>query len=209
MPALDLAAFQAACAAGAVPLDLRPPAAFAQGHVPGALHLQFGKQDLGERAEMYVPPDHAYVLVMEPAALGPVAEKLLQGAGYRSAGHLQGGLKAWAAAGLPLDSFPTLTAADLHTLVSGGTPPALLDVRMDFEFDWGHVAGAVNIPHDQLQDRAAELDRAAHWHIICNDQVRSCAAASILRRLGCGRITLVLGGTAAWLEAGYPLQKAG
>lgn len=207
MPALSAADFAAAIHGGAVPMDLRSPAAFAAGHVPGSLFLQFGRQDLGERAEMFVPRDSTYVLVMEPAALGPVAEKLLTDAGYQVAGHLAGGLRTWTAAGHPLASLPTVTVQELQARLAAGERPDLLDVRMDFEFDWGHVEGAVNVPHMELWERAGELDARRHWLIICNDQVRSGAAASMLRRLGFGSLTLVLGGTAAWAEAGYPLAK--
>lgn len=207
MPALSPSEFAAALQAGAVPLDLRAPGAFAAAHVPGSLALQFGKHDLGERAEMFVPAADTYVLVMDPAPLGPVAEKLLTGAGYRVQGHLAGGLKAWTAAGQPVASLLTVGVADLQARLRAGERPGLLDVRMDFEFDFGHVAGAINIPHTDLWERAAELAPDRHWHVICNDQVRSAAAASILRRLGFPHLTLVLGGTVAWTEAGFPLVK--
>lgn len=202
MPGLDSTAFAAALANGAIPLDLRAPVSFAGGHVPGSISLQFGKVDLGERAELYLPKSETYVLVMEPAALGPVAEKLMEQAGYKVAGHLAGGLKSYAGR---LHTIPTITVAELQQRL----PAPVLDVREDFEFDWAHIDGAVNIPHTEVAQRAGELDRSLHWHVVCNDQVRSGAAAGMLVRAGFERVTLVLGGTVAWVDAGYPVIKAG
>jgi len=209
MPALDETTFASRIAAGAIPLDLRAPVHFAESHIRGAVFLQFGRQDMGDRAELYLPRDKTYVLLMEPAVLGPVAEKLLTVAGYQVAGFLQGGMQAWAAAGHPVASLPTMTVHDLHERLAAGETLDLLDVREDFEYEWGHVAAAVNLPHGDVWQRAAELDRSRDWFVLCNDQTRACAAASILARVGHANLTLVVGGTAAWIEAGYPLTKAG
>lgn len=206
MGALNLAAVEAAVAGGAIPLDLRAPAQFARGHLPGSVCLQFGRQDLGDRAELFLPREERYVVVMEPAALAPIAEQLLQQAGYRVEGFLQGGLKQWSGS---LTEIPIMLVAEVHERIRTGEQMALIDVREGFEYDWGHIGDAVNIPHGDVWERAAELDPATHYHVVCNDQVRSAAAASILRRRGIEQITLVLGGTVAWSDAGYPLTRTG
>lgn len=209
MPALDVATFASRMAAGAIPLDLRAPAHFAVSHIRGAVFLQFGRQDMGDRAELYLPRTQPYVLLVEPVALGFVAEKLLTTAGFEVQGFLQGGLQAWTNAGRPIANVPTMSVHDLHQRLDAGEALDLLDVREDFEYDWGHVGGAVNLPHGDVWPRAAEFDSTRAWYVLCNDQIRSCAAASMLARLGFAHVTLVLGGTAGWIEAGYPLVKAG
>ena len=206
MGALQSDRFAEQLSNGAIPLDLRAPALFARGHVPGSICLQFGRHDLGERAELFLPKDQRYVLVMEPAALGPIAEKLLQEAGYTVEGFLQGGLKGWTG---PLEEIPVAQVAEVHERLQAGERLPLIDAREDYEYDWGHIGDAVNIPHGEVWQRAEALDKSTHYYVVCNDQVRSAAAASVLKRLGVQQLTLVLGGTVAWSDAGYPLTRTG
>lgn len=208
MPALEVTAFRAGLDAGAVPLDLRPPAVFAAGHVPGAILLPFGRHDLGKRAELFLPKDPTYALVMEPAVLGPTAEDLLASAGYAVAGHLAGGMKAWLAAGLPTERIPVIEVDELHRQVANGSLH-VLDVREPFEYDWAHIPGARLVPHGAIWERAADLERDRPWHVVCAGMSRSGAAASILRRLGFADVTLVNGGTSTWVEAGFPVERGG
>lgn len=209
MPGLTAGELKAALERGAVALDLRPPEPFARGHIPASLNVQFGRHDLGERARMFVPLETPVAVVIDPDALGPVAEKLLADHGYRVVGYLKGGLKAWAEAGFELASMPVMRVEELQAALEQGNGLAVVDVREPFEYEYGHVPGAVNIPHGEIWNRRGELEPARPVAIICNDQVRSGAAASVLRRLGFRNVALVLGGTTAWTEAGYPLVRSG
>lgn len=70
-----------------------------------------------------------------------------------------------------------------HELVDSGA--LLLDVRTPGEYAGGHLPGAVNIPVQELGERARELpatDRAIV--IYCRSGARSAAAASALQSLG-------------------------
>lgn len=208
MALLSVEQFSAALEQGAIPLDLRSPAAFAAGHIPGSINLQFGRQDLADRAELFLPRTDPYLLVAELPALGQVAGQLLGAAGYQITGSLQGGLPAWTGAGRPLQAIATMAVDELHHLLDSGETPHLIDVREEYEYDWGHVRGAVNLPQSEMAARLSELDPTRPYLIICNDQIRSGATAGLLLRSGIAHLTLVLGGTAAWLEAGYPLTKS-
>ncbi|BAS29224.1 rhodanese-like domain-containing protein [Limnochorda pilosa] len=205
MGALSLDAFRTLANDGAVPLDLRPPHQFAEGHLPGSLCLQFGRHDLGERAALALPRERRYVLVMDPPALGPIAERLLTQAGFRVEGHLAGGVAAWSGE-TSLGRLATTDAAGARREMEEGGA-RMLDVREGFEFQWGHVEGAQNIPHGEVWGQLGELDPTARWLVLCNDQVRSGLAASLLLREGFQDVTLVLGGIGAWTEAGYPLVQ--
>lgn len=207
MPAMTPEEFSAALTRGVIALDLRAPHQWAPEHIPGSICLQFGRHDLADRAELFLSPAEAYAIIMDPAPLGPLAEELLKKGGFRILGHLKGGLDGWRRAGLPLSSVPVVPVADLPSLLAAGEH-GLLDVREDYEFQWGHIPGSVHIPHGELADRVAELDPARPWLVICNDQVRSGAAVSVLLRRGLNGVSLVLGGTVGWGEAGHPLDKA-
>lgn len=209
MAGITAAELRSALEGGALVLDLRPPEAFARGHIPGSLNLQFGRHDLAERAEMFVPRTAPVAVVVEPDALGPVAERILGDHGYRVLGHLRGGLRAWSQAGGPLASLPVMQVEELRTALERGSDAIVLDVREPFEYAYGHVPGALNIPHGEIAQRLHELDPTRPVAVVCNDQVRSGAAASILRRAGFQDVTLVLGGVSAWMEAGYQLARVG
>lgn len=208
MPGLTAGELRAAVERGAVPLDLRPPESFARGHIPGSLNVQFGRHDLGERARMFLPLDTPVAVVIEPDALGPAAEKLLGDQGYQVVGYLKGGIKAWADAAFELASMPVMRVEELRAALERGTGLAVVDVREPFEYEYGHVPGAVNIPHGEIWKRSGEVEPERPVAIICNDQVRSGAAASVLRRIGLQNVALVLGGTTAWAEAGYQLVRS-
>lgn len=82
-----------------------------------------------------------------------------------------------------------------HALVAGGA--ALLDVRTRGEFAGGHLAGAANIPLDELPSRVRELDVKRPVVVYCASGMRSAAAARVLRDAGF-REVLNLGPMSAW-----------
>lgn len=77
----------------------------------------------------------------------------------------------------------------------------LIDVRGPEEFASAHVEGALNVPLDQLADRADELPQNVQIVAICGKGGgRSAEAAEQLRALGLVNAKWLCGGTNAWLE---------
>ncbi len=60
----------------------------------------------------------------------------------------------------------------------------LLDVRTAEEFATGNINGFVNIPVDELRERAGELDKDKPVYVICQSGLRSYIAARILAGRG-------------------------
>ena len=60
----------------------------------------------------------------------------------------------------------------------------LLDVRTAEEFATGNINGFVNIPVDELRERAGELDKDRPVYVICQSGLRSYIAARILAGRG-------------------------
>ena len=60
----------------------------------------------------------------------------------------------------------------------------LLDVRTPGEYANGHIAGAVNIPLDELRERLGELDRGKPVYVNCFSGLRSYIACRILTQDG-------------------------
>ncbi|HYF94274.1 MAG TPA: rhodanese-like domain-containing protein [Symbiobacteriaceae bacterium] len=199
IPALHAADFATALAAGAIPLDLRLPAHFVREHIAGAINVQFGK----DNSAFFLPREQSYVIVTEPETAVPQ----LAAAGLDVQGFLEGGMKAWLAAGQAVAEIEAVMVSELQACLTAGHTVPVLDVREAHEFAAGHIAGAVSLPLGEIRRPAAALDLTRPWLVICSDEGRASTAVSLLRRLGCQQAALVLGGIAAWTAAGFPLER--
>jgi rhodanese-related sulfurtransferase len=80
----------------------------------------------------------------------------------------------------------------------------LVDVRSASEFASGHIPGAVNIPMDQIEARLADLRPGMPLVLVCQTGKRARMTAALLAP--CQRqITVLDGGTSAWISAGLPV----
>jgi rhodanese-related sulfurtransferase len=90
----------------------------------------------------------------------------------------------------------TLDPGEFKAHVSGGA--VLLDVRMPEELEIAALAGAINIPLNDLPDRIGELNPAAPIAVLCHHGVRSERAARFLERSGFADVSHLAGGIDAW-----------
>lgn len=109
------------------------------------------------------------------------------------------------------DSVPPqdITVDSAYNMIYGGAFPelAILDVRNQSEYDINHLYGAYLIPLHELETRLDEISDCANTEIIvyCGLGGRSELAAGILADNGFTKVYNMLGGIAAWIEAGYPV----
>jgi hydroxyacylglutathione hydrolase len=122
-------------------------------------------------------------------------------------GSLAGGVAAWEQAGHVLARVPQLDVAELHRELNDGRPRRVLDVRRPGEYAGGHIPGAISVPLDRLERELPTLDPTRPWAVVCASGYRSSAACSLLKRYGFHRIANVVGGTSAWVGAGYPIEQ--
>ena len=102
-------------------------------------------------------------------------------------------------------SIPAVDVKELRRrLEADGPKRYLLDVREPWEYLAGHVPGAQLIPLGELEQRVSEVPRNREVLAICHSGQRSLAAAGYLLQLGYTAVSNVDGGTAAWIESGYP-----
>jgi len=192
-----------AAAAGAIVLDMRPPKPFALEHVIGAVNIQFNRADLADRAEMSLPKAVSFIVHAEPDPIAKAAVGILEESGFNVLGYLEGGLKAWKAAGLETEVLPLIDVDGLKANVDGY---AVLDTRERWEYKHAHVPGAALLDWTEAWDKAETVAADRPLAVICGDQVRSSFVASILLRHG-KPASLVFGGMADWLERSYPVEK--
>ena len=101
-----------------------------------------------------------------------------------------------------------MNALELSALLRSDPTTRLLDVRMPSEFENGHIAGAYNVPLDQLHDHAHEV-RAARGAVvlICQSGQRAQKAEALLRSSGMANVHVLDGGVKAWLAAGHQVRR--
>jgi len=88
---------------GLLILDVREREVFAAGHIPGAKHLPRGQLEL--RVDDELPDPTAHILTCcEFGRISTLAAQTLRTMGFTHACALDGGMKAWREAGLPLEN---------------------------------------------------------------------------------------------------------
>lgn len=109
-----------------------------------------------------------------------------------------------------LRAKPLLTVDMLKQALDAGADLLLLDVRTpaDFVGEQGHIAGARNLPLEELAGRIGEIESALERRValICRTDRRSAAAARILTTNGFADVHVIQGGMTAWLANGWPVE---
>ncbi len=204
--ALDPAQVERHLAAGAIAVDVRPAADFGAGHIPGALNIGLGGQ-FASWAGTLLEAATPLVIVADDGEHAREAATRLARVGLETvAGWLAGGVEAWKSSGRPLSVVPQILVEDLR--VRQRTVPALqiVDVRRAGEYTTGHVPGALHVPLDRLESEVARLDPPRPTAVLCAGGYRSSAATSLLARRGFRDVANVIGGTAAWVGAGFEIE---
>jgi len=100
-----------------------------------------------------------------------------------------------------------IAANDAIRLMNGGA--VLVDLRSPNQFKDGHIAGARNVPGDQLlaDPKALEKFAAKSLVLYCDDGVATGAAIRTLARAGVKDAFSLRGGLTAWKQENLPVVK--
>jgi phage shock protein E len=104
------------------------------------------------------------------------------------------------------DAAPSISPQELELRLAQPDPPLLLDVRTPEEFRAGHIPGAINVPHDQVAGRTAELSAARGVAVYCMKGPRARLAEQALLASGATDVVHLEGGYSAWQAAGLPVE---
>lgn len=183
-------------ATGGVVIDVRQPAAFAAGHVPGSISNTL-RPVFATWVGWLVEPGRPLAFVIGDAQdPDEIARQCLDVGQERLVGQLAGGVEAWAASGRPLDSIDLVGTA--------GMVGHLVDVRQRNEYAAGHVAGATNV---ELGSIGAATLPAGALTIMCGHGERAMTAASLVRTKSRRALAVLDGGPDTWAAAtGAPLE---
>jgi rhodanese-related sulfurtransferase len=81
----------------------------------------------------------------------------------------------------------------------------LIDVREDYEWDAGRIAGARHVELERVAAQAPTIDKERPVVFYCRLGARSGMAANAFRRAGYDAYSLD-GGITAWADRGLPLE---
>lgn len=108
------------------------------------------------------------------------------------------------------EALTTLDVAALHQAMNDAAADdgiTLVDVREPYEYDGGHVPGALSMPLGRVVSLAADLPKDQPLWVICRSGNRSLQAAEALVEAGFQDVRNVDGGMISWQAAGYPVER--
>ncbi len=187
---LDLETARHHLDAGAVLVDARPIAAYAQGHVPGSLSIAHRPQ-FASWLGWLVPLDQPVLFLLDDASdRADLVRQCLTIGHEHLVGEIDGGIAAWQAAGLPIEATPLVGPDAMADTV--------LDIRQDAEWEAGHVPGAQHVELGAL--RGVELTTGPVT-MMCGHGERAMTGASILTARGRADVSVFAGGPSDWAAA--------
>lgn len=194
---------------GATLVDTRPAAAFAERHLPRTLNIPLSKS-FSTWAGSILPYDRQLYLLIDDN-VGERADEVTRDLAMIGLDQIAGyfgvdALAAWEHSAGALASVPQIDASELAPMISRGDVQ-VIDVRGANEWEAGHLPRVANIPLASLAERVAEIQRDGPVVVHCQSGARSAIAASLLRARGVDRVVNLSGGYAAWLEAGFPVER--
>ena len=104
----------------------------------------------------------------------------------------------------------TMTREELKAKMESGDEFMLVNVLAPMYFDQAHIPNSLNVPVDDLKERAMDLwDEDDNIVVYCSsfDCGASPRAAKILEDLGFTNVVDFEGGLSDWEEAGFALHK--
>ncbi len=184
---LDPAGARAALDSGAVLVDVRSLEAFASTHSAEALSITL-RPVFSSWAGWLLDPATPIVFVIDDHQDETDLVRQCLTVGLENlAGRLDGGIDAWTAAGLAIESTVLIGPEQMEATV--------IDVRQADEFAAGHIPGAINIELGAIGNSSVP---AGPVTVMCGHGERAMTGASILTRLGHTDVTVLAGGPDTW-----------
>lgn len=174
---------------GAVLIDVRPIADFAAGHPGGALSIAL-RPVFASWVGWLVDLDRPLIFALGDAQeRAELVRQCLTVGHEHLLGEIDGGVAAWAGAGLPVDTLPLVAPSAVE--------PAVLDVRQDAEYEAGHIPGALHVELGALSETEVATG-AGPLTLVCGHGERAMTGASLLAARGRRDITVLAGGPGDW-----------
>ena len=102
-----------------------------------------------------------------------------------------------------------MQAKELAQRIKSKKAPVVIDVRSGFEFNSGHVPGAIHAPSLKILLKLAKLpeDKNTELVVLCEHGPRAMMAQGLLGMYGYRNVTLLEGHLSGWRRAGLAVEK--
>lgn len=196
-------------ASGAIVIDTRSAAAYAEEYIPGTINVPLSKS-FSTWVGWLVAYGQAFYLIVDGDDESRVNEAvrdlamigLDDVAGYWRTDVI----REWIGIGGSLGKVPQVTVGQLASQLEKGEV-TVVDVRGHAEWEAGHLPDVENIPVGYLADHLREIPRDTPVAVHCQSGARAAIAASVLRARGFTNVANLAGGFAAWQAAGQPVER--
>ncbi|MCW8832783.1 MAG: rhodanese-like domain-containing protein [Colwellia sp.] len=97
----------------------------------------------------------------------------------------------------------------LTALDKGAENLVVLDVRSEGEYQHGHIAGAINISHDKVEESLSQLTQYKNSTVVvyCRSGRRAGIAEAILAKNGFSDLRHLTGDMNGWVAAKLPVDS--
>lgn len=191
---------------GAIVLDVRSASEHASGFIRGSLNIGLGGQFASWAGTLIEIGTPIIILANDLTQVDEAVNRLARVGFETVIGYLENGISSWTDAGLELEQSTVISVDELKRVLDSGEDLMVVDVRRKAEYSAGHIPNAINIPLAELAENTSMLAENKNLATICASGYRSSIATGVLARHGLARVLNVLGGTAAWKNAGYEIQ---
>jgi glyoxylase-like metal-dependent hydrolase (beta-lactamase superfamily II)/rhodanese-related sulfurtransferase len=176
-------------------LDTRHATVFTQGFIPGSIFIGLEGR-FAEWAGSLLSFDKPMILVTESGKEEETVVRLSRVGFDKIQGYLTGGFDTWKNAGETVDLIIDVEADELAMDIPHDPNLVVVDVRRETEFADGHIAGAQNLPLNEMNDvlNLSHFEDNQNLYVHCAGGYRSVIAASLLKREGTHNLRNVLGG---------------
>ncbi len=199
--ALTPAAFEvAANETGALVLDTRDPQTFAAGFIPKSINIGIDGSFAPWVGAMIPDIKQEILLVTDEGREEEVITRLAR-VGYDfTIGYLKGGIAAWKAANMEVDTITSISPEEMFARFEEGEGE-IIDVRKNSEYLSEHVVEAENAPLDFINDSMLKIKKDKTYFVHCAGGYRSMIFNSTLRARGYDNLIDVNGGFKAIKES--------
>lgn len=195
----------AAQGSGVLLLDLRGPAAFASGFIPGSFHIpDAGCLEL-LRTNGLIKGSRTLVIADAPEEIARCREMLTSGLEF-GGGWGPSAIEDWRKRYGDL-GFLEMVEPDTLAVRVSAWKTLVVDTRSPAAFERARIREALHILPDNLTGSLAGLPPETVLCVVCESGKRASFVASVVWNLGFRNVSFLKGGFAAYIESRLPLAR--
>ncbi len=203
-PRLNIAELAERASENTAIVDTRSWPEFCAAHLPGALYAPL-TNDFPTITGSYIEPQNEiYLIVPETRVQEAITALIRIGLDNISGYATPQNLAEYQSAGGKLHMIEEIDGEELQQRLQQKRV-RVLDVRSAFEFELGHIAGAVHVAHTRLLPHLQDLPRDRPLVVHCQKGERSPGAVAMLAHHGFEVVHLA-NGLRSWLRIGGELE---